>query len=151
MACLWASSAIAPFQIVNDQKPLISQPRLKDIAIWSLLFSTILMCPSILFVCCTLHRHFLRDPVMMPRLIVQVSGRKHIWVIKGSLRVLGCQLGSTHYTHCHLLGDFYKSGYCIFPNILMLNVNTWLFPMKINIWLIAGQPLAVHPSFIFPA
>lgn len=95
-------------------------------------------------------RGFFWVPMMMPRLIMQVSESKHFWVIKDSLRVLGCQSGSTYYAHCHLLGDFSKSGDCILPNTLLLNVNTWLFPININIWLIAGQPLAVHPSFIFP-
>lgn len=69
----------------------------------------------------------------MPRLIMQVSASKHISVIKDSLRVLGCQLRSTYYTHCHLLGDFSKSGDCILPNILLLNINTWLFPININV------------------
>lgn len=85
----------------------------------------------------------------MPSLMMQASASKHIWTIKERLTVLGCQLEPTYYTHCHLLGDFCWSGDGILPNILPLSVNTWLLPVHLNICLTAGQPLAVHPSFIF--
>lgn len=71
----------------------------------------------------------------MPSLIMKVSASKHIWTIKERLTVLGCQLKPTYYTHCHLLGDFCKWGDCILPSILLLNINTWLFPININHWL----------------
>lgn len=68
---------------------------------------------------------------------------------KERLTVLGCQLEPTQHTHCQLLGDFYKSGDCILPNILLLSINIWMFPININIFLVAVPPLAVHPSYIF--